>query len=158
MSAAIRYLFNAASADQIAAHLSLCDAEFVPPLSGRVEIENYARKIASKAIRLEAWSGGTLVGLVAVYCNDMEKGIAYITSVSVLREWTGKRVAGQLLSRCIEYAKTSGMQQLSLEVADANAPAIKLYEGSGFVVGKTNPPFVTMHLQLKPGGKHEKQA
>ena len=97
MSAAIEYRLNMASAAQIAEHLLRCDADFVPPLSGRVEIRDYAQKIASKATRFEAWSGGTLVGLVAAYCNDRDKRIAFITSVSVLREWTGKGIAARLM-------------------------------------------------------------
>jgi ribosomal protein S18 acetylase RimI-like enzyme len=149
MSAAIEYLVNKTSAGQIAEHLSRCDSDFVPPLSGRVEIETYSRKIASRAARFEAWSGGALVGLVAAYCNDLETGIAYITSVSVLREWTGKGVAADLMKRCVEYAKASGMREISLEVARDNSPAIKLYEASGFIADGTGAPFVRMKLNLE---------
>lgn len=149
MSENIEFGSNKASEAQIAGHLSHCDADFVPRLSDRVEIAEYAKKIAGKAMRFEAWSGNELVGLVAAYCNDREKRIAYITSVSVLREWTGKGIAASLMQQCIEHAKTSGMRQISLEVAGNNAPAIKLYEKSGFVAGKTNGPFVTMELNLR---------
>jgi ribosomal protein S18 acetylase RimI-like enzyme len=149
MSAAIDYLVNKTSAAQIADHLSRCDAHFVPPLSGRVEIETYSRQIASKATRFEAWSGSVLVGLVAAYCNDLETGIAYITSVSVLHEWTGRGVAADLMRRCVEYAKASGMRQISLEVARDNSPAIKLYDESGFVADGTGTPFVRMKLNLE---------
>lgn len=158
MNAAIEYLLNKASAAQIAEHLLRCDADFVPPLSGRVEIVNYAQKIASKATRFEAWSGGMLVGLAAAYCNDQERCIAYITSVSVLREWTRNRVAARLVDQCIQHAKASGMRQISLEVMENNAPAIKLYEKSGFVAGKTNAFFITMSLYLESGEEHEQQA
>lgn len=153
MIAAIEYLLNKASEPQIAEHLSRCDADFVPLLSGRVEIEDYARKITSKATRFEAWSGATLVGLVAAYCNDLEKRIAYITSVSVLREWTGKGIATHLMSQCVQYAKASGMQQISLEVASDNTPAIRLYEESGFIAGKANARFVTMGLTFERRGR-----
>lgn len=149
MSEAIEFGLNKASEAQIAEHFVRCDADFVPPLSGRVEIRDYAQKVAGKATRFEAWSGGTLVGLVAAYCNDQEKRIAYLTSVSVLKAWTGKDIAACLMNQCIEHAKASGMRQISLEVASDNAPAIKLYEKSGFVAGKVNAPFVTMNLYLK---------
>ena len=158
MTAAVEYLSNKATEAETADHLSRCDADFVPPLSGRVEISDYAQKIASKAMRFEAWSGGTLVGLVAAYCNDQKKRIAYITSVSVLREWTGKGIAANLMKQCIEHAETSGMRQISLEVASDNTPAIKLYEKSGFVVGKVKAPFSSMNLSLKSGEEHEQQA
>jgi hypothetical protein len=43
------------------------------------------------------------------------------------------------------------VRQISLEVASGNMPAIKLYENSGFVAGKTNVLFVTMDMHLKSG-------
>jgi ribosomal protein S18 acetylase RimI-like enzyme len=155
MSDAMDYLLNKASEAEIVDHLRACDADFMPPLSGRGEIKDYARKITSKATRFEAWSGGTLVGLVAAYCNDQEKRIAYITSVSVLRAWTGKGIAEHLMSQCIEYATVSELRQISLEVASDNTPAIKLYEKNGFVAGKADAPFVGMDLYLKSGEEHE---
>lgn len=151
MSAGVEYLSNKATAAEIVEHLSCCDIDFVPPLSGRLEINDYANKIASKATRFEAWSGGMLVGLVAAYCNDHEKRIAYITSVSVLKAWTGKGIAAKLMKLCVEHAKASGMRQISLEVASGNAPAIKLYEKSGFVASKANAPFVTMDQYFNSG-------
>lgn len=155
MSATVEFLLNKASAVQITEHLLCCDADFVPPLSGRVEIRDYAKKIASKATRFEAWSGGIPVGLVAAYCNDQENRIAYITSVSVLKEWTRKGIAAGLVGQCVEHAKVSGMRQISLAVAADNTPAIKLYEKRGFIVSKANGPFVGMNLYLKSGEEHE---
>ena len=157
MSESVEFGLNKASEAQIVEHLLRCDADFVPPLSDRVEISDYAKKIASKAMRFEAWSGDMLVGLVAAYYNDQEQRIAYITGVSVLREWTGKGIAASLMRRCIDNAKASGMRQISLEVANGNSPAFGLYEKSGFIAGKTNAPFVTMNLSLIERGKHEQQ-
>ena len=155
MSVGVDYLLDTASEAEIAAHLVRCDADFVPPLSGRVAIQDYARKIASTALRFEAWSGGSLIALVAAYCNDRNKCIAYITSVSVLRAWTGKGIGASLVGQCIERAKESGMQLVSLEVAEANIRAIKLYSKRGFVVGNANGPFVAMNLYLTSREEHE---
>jgi len=155
MSAAVEYSVNKASGAEIVEHLLTCDADFVPPLSGRVEIKDYARKITSNATRFEAWSGGRLIGLVAAYCNDQEKRIAYITSVSVLKEWMGKGIAARLMNQCVEHIKASGMRQIRLEVASDNPLAIKLYEKSGFVAGEANAPFVSMNLSLASGEEHE---
>jgi ribosomal protein S18 acetylase RimI-like enzyme len=155
MSESVEYCLDKASEGEIAEHLSRCDADFIPPLSGRVEINNYAKKITSNAIQFEAWSGTTLVGLVAAYGNDQESRIAYITSVSVLREWTSKGIAARLVGKCVEHAKASGMRQVSLEVAGDNMPAIKLYEKSGFVASKADATFVAMNLYLESGEEHE---
>jgi len=153
MSEKLEFESNRASETEIAEHLVRCDADFLPPLSGRVEIDDYARKIFAQATRFEAWSGGKLIGLVAMYCNDQERRIVYVTSVSVLQEWTGKGIAARLLKQCIGHAEELGMRQVSLEVASDNKPAIGLYQKSGFVVGKPNTPFVAMDLCLKGGGE-----
>lgn len=139
-------LSNKASVGQITEHLLHCDADFFPPLSERVEIAEYANKIASKAMRFEAWSGGVLVGLAAAYCNDQKNRIAYITSVSVLPDWMGKGIASNLVLRCVDYAKAAQMRQICLEVASDNLPAIRLYEKSGFVADKTGAKFVSMSI------------
>jgi ribosomal protein S18 acetylase RimI-like enzyme len=155
MNDSVEYVLNKASEADIAEHLSNCDADFIPALSSRVEINDYAKKITRKATRFEAWSGRTLVGMVAAYCNDQEGSIAYITSVSVLKAWKGKGIALKLLKQCIEHAKGSGMRQISLEVASDNMPAIGLYEKNGFVADKANAQFICMNLYLSDGAEHE---
>ena len=105
--------------------------------------------------RLRGATHSTLIGLLAAYCNDQEKHIAFITSVSVLRAWTNHDIATRLVGQCVKYAKALGMRQISLDVAGNNMPAIKLYERSGFVSGKANAPFITMDLYLKSQEEHE---
>lgn len=144
----VEYGVNVATADEIAEYLQKSDADFVPPLSGRVEICDYARKIANHATRFEAWSAGTLIGLVAAYNNDFEARIAHITSVSVIREWTGKGIASRLVAQCIEHAEASGMRLITLEVARDNGPAIKLYEKYGFTANDEQKPMAKMELHL----------
>lgn len=151
MSVAIEYLANRASGAEIEKHLLCCEADFVPALSERVEIPDYAQKIARKATRFEAWSNGALVGLVAAYCNDRETRIAHITSVSVMKGWTGKGIAAKLIAQCVEHAKASGMRQVGLEVAADNMPAIKLYQKSGFLASLLNRPFIQMKLDFENG-------
>ena len=151
MSAAVEYLLNRATTAQLADHLLCCDGDFVPPLSGRININDYAIKIASMATRFEAWSTGELVGMVAAYCNDKTTRVAHITSVSVLKGWKGKGIAQTLIHKCLEHAKTAGMRQVGLEVATGNLPAIKLYERNGFVVSQTDGPLIHMKLHLRSG-------
>jgi len=144
----IEFRLNHASESKLAEHLRCCDADFIPPLSHRVEIETYAEKIKQKAMRFEAWSDNKLIGLVAAYLNN-EKKCGFITSVSVLRDWTGKGVAGKLMKQCIRHAISSDMRQLKLEVAANNHPAISLYDKNGFTASSTDTQFVTMNLNLR---------
>lgn len=158
MNAAVEYRSNKASAAQIAAHLRRCDTDFVPPLSGRVEINAYASKLLAKATRFEAWAGGTLIGLVAVYCNDRERRIAYITSVSVLQKWRGKGIATRLLHQCLAHAQGTGMEQIRLETTGNNTNTNRLYKRIGFVAGQTNASLLGMELSWQNREEHERQA
>ncbi len=56
ISEAVKYFLNKATTAQIIDHLQRCNADFIPPLSGRTNIDDYALKITNKATRFEAWS------------------------------------------------------------------------------------------------------
>jgi ribosomal protein S18 acetylase RimI-like enzyme len=151
MSEQIEYFLNKASEAEIAEHLLSCEAGFVPPLGSRVDIRQYAGKITNAATRFEAWTGGRVIGLVAAYCNDCKGRTSFITSVSVLNNWTGHGIAKSLLSQCIEYARAQGFQELCLEVDARNSPAIGLYQKAGFLAAGGPTPLEKMSLQLNSG-------
>ena len=148
MSGPVEFSSNSATATQVASHLSRCDVDFEPLLSARVDIAEYSEKIVDNAMRFEAWAGGALVGLVAAYCNDSERRTAYITNVSVCREWQGGGVASRLLVRCIEYVNEQRFKRIELEVDRENFGAIKLYEKYDFTVNSVNGSAVVMHLNV----------
>jgi GNAT superfamily N-acetyltransferase/SAM-dependent methyltransferase len=147
MSEGITFDLNKASEPEIADLLTRCDPCFVPPLSGRVEIGSYAQKIVGKATRFEAWDG-TLVGLLAIYCNDDEDRVAYITSISVLPAWWRRGVASGLLERCLEHAREQGFRRIELEVDRANVGAVKLYGKYGFTIDRASKRAVIMRLNV----------
>jgi glycosyltransferase involved in cell wall biosynthesis len=134
MSDPFFYRLNRASKTKIIEHLQACDTSFSPPLSTRVQIKDYARKIECNAMRFEAWKDDKLVGLVAAYFNDHLRRIAYITSVSIVEEFVGKGVANILLKRCVDYAKSSGVNKISLSVSKKNISAIELYKKNSFIL------------------------
>jgi ribosomal protein S18 acetylase RimI-like enzyme len=149
MTESVSYRVSAATAGEIAAHLRACDSMFEPALSARVEIDGYAGKIASQAIRFEAWAGGRLIGLVAVYANDRERGLAFITNVSIHGDWTGRGIAMRLMHDCAEYAKLQKMRGIDLEVASSQRAAIGLYEKCGFTAAAVHGASLSMHLDLE---------
>lgn len=149
MSLKVEFGENQATEGQIAKHLVLCDARFVPPLSSRVQIEQYAQKIHAHGLRFEAWAEGFLIGLLAMYCNRVGQGLAYITNVSVLEGTPqGTHIASTLLERGIAYLKEHQFERLELEVHKDNNNAIRLYERHGFVINATNAHSLLMMLDL----------
>ena len=130
----MNYCLNKASTLQIITHLKICDTTFVPMLSERISISDYADKIINNAVRFEAWVDNELVGLLAAYCNDTVKHTAFITNVSVLPAWHGKGIASQLMINVIEYVYKLGFDRIALDVDEQNRAAIKLYEKHGFLI------------------------
>ncbi|HEY3656710.1 MAG TPA: GNAT family N-acetyltransferase [Steroidobacteraceae bacterium] len=147
-SETVAFRVDGASAAQIAAHLLRCDAQFVTALSGRVDILAYAQKIADLSVRFEAWSGDTLIGLVAAYVNSGEKS-AYVTSVSVLADWLRRGIGIRLMRDCVAHARLLGLRDVRLEVHANNRSAVGLYEKLGFAAGETHAESIHMRLDLQ---------
>ena len=128
----VEFSEDTADSALICAHLEACDASFIPHLSDRVDLADYAAKLAAKARRFEAWDQGELVGLVAAYCNGVDRQRAFVTSVSVLPQAQGRGIASQLVMRCISATRNAGFAKLELEVDSANERAVALYAKHGF--------------------------
>ena len=99
----VSFTFGSSNELQIVEHLRACDSAFVRNLSKRVDIDEYANKLFEKSERIEAWHETVLIGLIAFYCNQPNKLIAFITSVSVSPDWARKGIASNLLDRCLKH-------------------------------------------------------
>ncbi len=111
----MEYKIKQASENDISVHLQKCDSTFIPPLSARIDIAAYSKKLFERSVTFEAWEGKMLTGLVAAYING-EDNYAFITNVSVLPECKGLGIASQLLNNCREYALKNGIGKILLEV------------------------------------------
>jgi ribosomal protein S18 acetylase RimI-like enzyme len=146
ISGTLIFAVNQSSQAQILGHLACCDKQFIPSLSSRTNLGEYAAKIRSRAQTFEAWNEGCLVGLVAAYFNDCDK-ICFITSVSVLPEQSGKGVAARLLAACMEAAREKGLTIFSLEVSSESPAAVQLYNRFGFQVIGFRGEIMTMECR-----------
>ena len=154
MSDTIAYDVSRASSAQLEAHLRHCDAHFIPPLSARLRIDAYVAKLAAHAVRLEAWQRGDLVGLVAMYCNDLQGRTAFITSISVDREWARHGITQHLLGQCAQQARAAGMVRIALKVAAENNAALSLYRKLGYDEVGVDGDFINMELDLNVRTSH----
>lgn len=144
----IMYKINHATHQAVELHLTECSALFIPPLEYRTDISIYASKIEKLADTMEAWVKNDLVGLIAVYCNDLEGRQAYITSVSVKEQFAGKGVASKLLKMCIQHVKDAEFVKINLEVHEKNDQAIILYERHGFKPVGINNSIISMRYDI----------
>lgn len=138
----LKVIFNKSSEKEILTHLTKCNNDFVPTLSSTINLNIYANKLYTKSIRLELWVENDLIGLLAVYTNNKEKG--YITNMSILSEYYGKGFAQLLLDACIKHLKELAINRVELEVNKENSRAIKFYEKNKFILKNSNE--ISLHL------------
>ena len=134
--------------EQIEGHLAECNTLFEPALSSHVTIPEYARKIATRATRFEAWQDGILVGLVACYYNDFATGKGFITSVSVVKKLQGAGIARRLVADAVNFGISARFKTIALEVQARNSRAVALYSANGFKALASKDGKVTMERFL----------
>ena len=142
----IQFQAQKATENDIFCHLRECDSNFIPPLSSRVLLKDYARKIFKKAVTFEAWSDGVLVGLIAAYFDISDNISGYITNVSILNSYMKMGIAGKLIKHCMGYAKQHGFDEIRLEVNASNNLAIQLYRKFGFMTLGIKDDFMLMSV------------
>lgn len=141
---------DTSDAMNIEKHLIECDLRFSPPLSSRVDLSKYAKKLAGLSDRFEAWDSDRLVGLVAAYIRNSNQNEGFITSVSVCKECEGLGIGSYLMQRCLVLASAYGLTKLSLEVAQLDVRAFEFYLKLGFQpIGTGQSGYIKMSLPLK---------
>lgn len=155
------YAFNKATEYQIKDHFWRVDGDFKPPLHTYVDIDQYAKKLASSAIRLEYFKGENLIGLMAGYYN-IENQFIFISNFSLERAHRGEgmelvmgllnflsrdfkntspeiqKIGGQILAVLARDTapKQPVVKSIHTEVRNDNQKLIAFYKKIGFKVAK----------------------
>lgn len=135
---------NQADTTAILEHLQRCDGQFTPALSSRVNLPEYAAKLAHHAERFEVFEDHMLVALVAVYINADS---AFISNVSVEERLGGRGIGGRLVRDAVVRAFSSGARQVRLETDRHNTRALAMYSTLGFSREKSegNSLYLVLH-------------
>lgn len=81
--------------------------------------------------------------VLSLFERDMQDGVLLMDGIVVDAAMRGKGIGSQLLDATIEHARSSGYNQVRLDVVDTNPRARQLYERKGFIAGKTESyPFL----------------
>ena len=110
-----------------AAALTRLHAQAMP--QGWTEADFAASCLDDCRIVLGAWSGSGLAGLIVLQTASDE---GEILALAVEAEERRQGVASHLLKAAIELCQERRIASLYLEVAESNAPALRLYEKTGF--------------------------
>lgn len=112
--------------------LKMGDKDFPEPLSNRVDLKEYAKKMHKNAVIIAEVCDDQIVGMFAGYINDESKKEAYISFVNILRKYRRNGIAKKLLLEFIDVARKKNFHEVHLHTSLKNQGAIKLYESNGF--------------------------
>jgi len=142
------YHYNESKISDILRHLIICDRNFIPQLSNSLNLTAYSEKLFRNAERFEAWSSGQLVALVAIYINDTERNVAFISNVSVDPDFLRLRIATELIKNAITCCLKMNYKAIELEVDIKNLKAIELYKSLKFIEKQKSKDKLTLILNL----------
>lgn len=100
------------------------------------DIKKLSEKFAKYGNVIRISEEDKILGFCAFYANDDVNHCAFLSMIIVIPTAQGKGVGKMLLDDMIQRCREAGMCSISLEVADDNARAIKIYHKAGFVKGK----------------------
>ena len=112
--------------------LKKIDSLFKIPLSQKIDLEEYSKKIVRNADVFLALDNESIVGIVVGYNNDKELKISNMSILVVLNEYQGKGIARKLVNNFLNLAKNKKMEKVKLSTVDARA--LKLYESLNFKI------------------------
>jgi ribosomal protein S18 acetylase RimI-like enzyme len=136
--------------EEMTSMLTANDAQ-LGPLSHRVSIPEYCRKLITRGCVVTIRSEGTeIAGLAAFYANDTGSREAFLSMMVVAEKHRRKGLGRWLLERFEESAMKQGMHTLRLEVQSGNVAARNMYAAFGFVDEcASGPDFIYMVKRIR---------
>lgn len=118
--------------EEVRQFLQETDNEFPTPLSARVDIDAYAKKLSEFSDFSICRDGESIVGMISCYTN--RPPIGYISNVCIMSAYQGLRVFSELFHRLVDKVKGNGIKIIRLEVDSNNTKAKDVYIHCGFSV------------------------
>lgn len=124
------------------------DTSFDDPLHNEIDFDVYSEKLSLHAHFILAYEEGELMGFIAYYINK-EKCHVYIPLIVVHKEGRHRGIGHNMLSSLWEKLPV-GIEQISLEVKEANDNARNFYQREGFfVLLNTNKGKLLLNKSIK---------
>lgn len=116
--------------DKFLEFLIRVNQDFPTPLSDRVNLRKYAKKLVDNGFVVSTIKENKIVGIVVIYCNDFDTYNAYIPLVAVDKNYRGQKISKALMLCAMSYAKGLGFKRIGIHTE--NPIALNLYNSLGF--------------------------
>lgn len=117
--------------------LKKANNSFVPePLSVKVDLVSYAKKLADNSIHFSCFESLKLIGVTCCYMNDLDSKKAFISVTCVDPAFQGKGIGQKLTKLCEDEAVNMGFSFVEFEVHSQNTPSIKMHKKIGYYIDR----------------------
>ncbi|SHK85403.1 Acetyltransferase (GNAT) family protein [Fibrobacter sp. UWT2] len=106
------------------------DDYFVPAMSVRVNLRDWAVKMCKYAVIFEYELDGEIIGLGATYFNNAP-AYSFGTYVCVKKEYQKEMYGVELIQKMIDFARENGSKGFKCEIRKSNKPLVKFYKLMG---------------------------
>lgn len=128
----LKFSYGKLTFEEVQKFLWETDHEFPIPLSSRVDIDTYAKKLSDFSDFSICRDGECIVGMISCYTNRPPMG--YISNVCIKSSYQGQRIFSVLLHKLVDQVKENGIKIIRLEVDKNNTKAINIYLHCGFSI------------------------
>lgn len=111
------------------------DNDFIPPISSKVVIKDYAEKLIRHGNVILCSLGDKIIGIAAFYCNSDD--FAFLSYLSVDKQYRNQGVANELVRRMIKHCETTPVSGIKTSTWKNNK-AIEFYLSNSFKILKTS--------------------
>lgn len=132
-----QYLIKKLSFEEIFEYLNLCDRNFNPPLSFKVDLNSYSKKISELAVHYCAIFNQKIIGLTCCYCNDPNKDIAFLSVTCIHPDYFRKGIGEKLTLYVESDLKTRNFRRIRAEIDIENVASQNLHKKLGYTIVET---------------------
>jgi|GEM_PF-4577759 ribosomal protein S18 acetylase RimI-like enzyme len=106
---------------------------FQPPISTRIELNEYINKLFNESIIYVAIDNTTdeIIGIVAFYCSPLYYDYAFLTYIAVSKQGLG--VGSSLLEASLRHVKNNGMKGVDTQTWENNIISRQMFKKFGFL-------------------------
>ena len=111
------------------------EQDYVPTLSNRLDIVQYAEKLQSHATFgvAQELESSQIIGIIAFYCNDPLGINAYLPIIGISKEARGRGIGRKLFNDVLVFVQKMRFLNISMQTWEGHR-ALGFYKSCGFKV------------------------
>lgn len=120
--------------NEIIKAIEVCDKAFANPILQRKNCTILIEKIIKYATFYVTYWDNEICGYCAIYMNDYDSLVAYISLLVVNSKYQNRHIGKTLISKIVSRLYECNFKSVKLEVDKKNSNAIRFYLKNGFTV------------------------